>query len=336
MIDNNWLWLQLFAGEGSGGDGAGADSGASGADAEQSRLRELGVPESKIRKNVKYGIKTTPANPPAESASQEAQTAETEDAEPVTPAEEETPASEPAKRMTWDEIMADPEYNKQMQSVVQGRLRDAKSKAESFDAILPGLEVLARRMGMDPAKIDFKALSDSIESEESNYEELAFQRGESAQKVMEDDRREREEARAARAQEDSAEQQRIQDHIRSLETQAEAVKAKFPDFDLRTELRNPVFARMTSPSGGVPVEAAYFALHHQELQAKSMSVAAEMTRESLSKSIQAGARRPDEAGTSAQAPSVATFNMKNASKAQRDELRRRVMAGEKIYPGHEF
>lgn len=336
MMDNEWLWLQIFAGEGSGGDGAGADSGESGAAAGHARLQELGVPADKIRKNVNYNI-PAPAKAPAESAPQEAP-ADEQDGEQPTTAEETTPETEPtaAKRMTWDEIMADPEYNKQMQAVVQGRLRDAKGKAESFDAILPGLEVLARRMGMDPAKIDYKALSDSIEQDANNYEDTALAMGVSAEEARNRDIQQRNADREQRAQEATLEEQRIQEHIRNLETQGEILKAKFPDFDLRTELQNPVFARMTSPSGGVPVEAAYIALHHQEIQSKAMSLAAQKTAESVSKSIQAGAKRPDEAGTSAQAPSVTSFNVAKASKEQREALRRRIMAGEKIYPGHEF
>lgn len=335
MKDTNWLWLQLFAGEGSGEGGGEAATGEDGAAAGHARLRALGVPEEKIRKNVKYNIQT-PATAPAESAPEETP-AEEEDATQVTPvAEEAETTQEPAKRMSWDEIMADPEYNKQMQSIVQGRLRDAKGKAESFDAILPGLEVLARRMGMDPGKIDYKALSDSIEQDAANYEDAALAMGVTAEEARNRDIQARTADREARAREDAEAEARIQEHIRGLEQQAEALKTKFPGFDLRTELQNPIFARMTAPNGGVPVEAAYFALHHQELQAQAMSVAAQKTKENISKSIQAGSRRPDEAGTSAQAPSVTSFNIQNASKAQRDELRRRIMAGEKIYPGHEF
>ena len=51
MFNDLWLNLQLFAGEGAGdGGGEGAAQGENSADAGHQRLRELGVPESKIRK----------------------------------------------------------------------------------------------------------------------------------------------------------------------------------------------------------------------------------------------------------------------------------------------
>jgi hypothetical protein len=68
-----------------------------------------------------------------------------------------------------------------------------------------------------------------------------------------------------------------------------------------------------------------------------MKVAAQKTAEKISNAIQAGSRRPDEAGTSSQAPSVSTFDYRNASREQREALKKRIRdaaaRGEKLYPG---
>jgi dihydrodipicolinate synthase/N-acetylneuraminate lyase len=64
-----------------------------------------------------------------------------------------------------------------------------------------------------------------------------------------------------------------------------------------------------------------------------MQVTAQKTAQMISNSIQAGTRRPAEAGTTGQAPSVTTFDYRNASQQQREELKRRIRSGEKIYPG---
>jgi hypothetical protein len=121
------------------------------------------------------------------------------------------------------------------------------------------------------------------------------------------------------------------------EETVEALKRVFPNFDLRTELQNPVFARMTSPNVGVSVEDAYHAVHRKEIMSAGMQVTAQQTAQAISNAIQAGSRRPAENGTSGQSASVTTFDYSRASKAQRDALKREIYAakarGEKLYPG---
>ena len=66
---NQFKWLQLFAGEGAGasgsGEGAAAATGVENADAGHQRLKELGVPEARIRKNRAYMPKAQEAAKPA-------------------------------------------------------------------------------------------------------------------------------------------------------------------------------------------------------------------------------------------------------------------------------
>jgi hypothetical protein len=68
-----------------------------------------------------------------------------------------------------------------------------------------------------------------------------------------------------------------------------------------------------------------------------MQVTAQKTAEKLSKAIQAGQRRPAEAGTSGQAPTVTTFDYRSASREQREAFKKRILAeaanGRKVYPG---
>ena len=123
-----------------------------------------------------------------------------------------------------------------------------------------------------------------------------------------------------------------------MEREGEALKKVFPQFDLRTELQNPAFARMTAPGTGImSVEDAYRAVHRKEIEAAQSQVIAQQTAQKISNAIQAGSRRPDENGTSGQGPSVATFDYSKASREQREDLKQRIRAaaarGEKLYPG---
>ena len=328
MFKDKWLNLQLFAGEGAGdGGGDGAASGENNADAGHQRLLELGVPESKIRKNRAYKL-NTPSPKPAESEQTQEAGQKQEQAAAADNPTEENKTDAPA-RMSWDEIMADPEYNKQMQAVVQSRLRSARGAEEVLGKLTPALELLARQHGQDPAKIDYDALAKAISNDESFYEQKALEMGVSVDTARKIDQQERDAARQQR----TMEQQKIQQHIMKLEQQGEAMKKVFPNFDLRTELKNPAFARMTSPNVGISVEDAYYAVHRNEIQMAAMQVTAQKTAQKISNAIQAGSRRPDENGTSGQAPSVTTFDYRSMSPSERATLKKRIRSGEKIYPG---
>jgi len=226
-------------------------------------------------------------------------------------------------RMSWEEIVKDPEYNAEIQKIVKARLKDDGESKAILDILSPALQHLAKENGLDPQNMDYTALVKHITGE---YENKALELGVSKETAMKLDQQQR-----------TVEQMKFQNHIQMLEQQGQALKAVYPNFDLRTEMQNPVFARLTSPSGGLSVEQAFHAVHYKEIQAQSMQVAAQKTQEMISNAIQSGTNRPDETGTAAQAPSVSKFDYKNATPAQRkalkDEIRRAAAEGRKIYPG---
>ena len=340
MEKTKWLNLQLFGGEGAGasGTGEGGGEGTSGdnatAAAEQ-RLRELGVPEAKIRNSARkvaskmptQAAKTAPVEQKVEEAKE--QTAPAED----NPTEEKAEA--PA-RMSWDEIMKDPEYNKEMQKIMSARLKSAKGAEENLGKLAPALEVLARKYGLDPANIDYDALTKKVSDDDSYYEDKALEMGVSVETAKKLDQMERNTERE-KAQAERTLQEQIQQHFAKLEEQSEAMKKVFPNFDLRIELQNPAFARMTSPNIGISVADAYYAIHRAEIQNASNEAIAKRTADKVTAAIASGSRRPDESGVSSQAPSVTTFDYRNASREQREALKQRIRAaaarGEKLYPG---
>ena len=323
---NKWQLLQLFGGEGGasgasaageGGNAAAAAVDASADDGHQ-RLRELGVPEAKIRKPRAKQASALPEGairtaPKAQEPPQQAAAADNTDAQT-----ENAPA-----RMRWEEIVKDPEYNAEIQKIVKSRVKeDGQSKA-ILETLEPALKHLAKEHGLDPENLDHTALVKMITGE---YESKALEMGVSTQTAMMLDQQQR-----------TLEQQKFQNHILKLEQQAQALKAVIPNFDLRAEMQNPTFARLTSPGVGLSVEQAFNAVHFKEMQQQSMQVAAQKTQEMISNAIQSGTHRPDEAGTASQAPSVSRFDYRNATPAQRkalkEEIRRAAAEGRKIYPG---
>ncbi len=335
MLNIKLLNLQLFAGEGAGDGGADGAAGGNSVDAGQSRLLELGVPADKIRKRAKNNPVELPkgavANAPQSQQQSSAQAAAAQNTEEPKP---EAPA-----RMSWDEIMADPEYNKEMQAVVSARLKSAKSAEENLSKLAPALEVLARKHNLDMENMDYDALAKAVSDDDSYYEDKALEMGVDLETAKKIDQEERGNARQQREEARTIEQQRLVNHVKSLETQGQAMKAVFPNFDLATELKNKRFAAMLHPNlgGAISVEDAYYAVHRKEIQAAAMQVTAQKTAENLSNAIQAGSRRPVENGVSGQAASVTKFDYRNASPEQRAELKRQIREaaarGEKLYPG---
>jgi hypothetical protein len=348
MAKNKWFWLQLFAGEGGGasggtgasggeGGGDGAVTGENGLAAEDQRLLELGVPEEKLRKRAKRASAKLPdgavRTAPKETAQPQEQVATATD----NPTEDKT-ETPTAARMSWEEIMADPEYNKQMQAVIRARLKTAGTAEEALAKMAPAMEVLARKHGQDPANPDYDALAKAINDDDAYYEDKALEMGVTVETAKRIDQQERDTARQQKQEQVNLEQQMLRTHWARLEQQGEALKKVFPKFDLQTELQNPVFKRMLAPGQGLmSVEDAYYAVHRKEIDAARSQVIAQQTTQQISNAIQAGSRRPDENGTSGQSASVTTFDYSKASKEQRESLKRQIYAararGEKLYPG---
>lgn len=262
----NWQELQLFS-----GDNAATAPGEITADAGQ-RLRELGVPEEKIRK----------AKQRQEAAGEE----------------------ESQNRLSWEQILKDPEYNAQIQKIVRSRVKEEGKHKAILETLDPALRQLAVQYGLDPENVDHAALVQAIIGQEKPEENAS---------------------------------QQFAAHIRKLQQQEQDFRAIVPGFNLRQELRNPVFARLTSPGVNLSVEDAFYAVHRREMQQHSMEAAAQQASRMISNAIASGSRRPEESGTAAQAPSVSRFDYRNATPQQRqalkDAIRRAAAEGRKIYPG---
>ena len=124
----------------------------------------------------------------------------------------------------------------------------------------------------------------------------------------------------------------VRSHFDGLQRQGREMAGKYAGFDLQKELDDPMFFKLTGPQVGLSVEDAYMAMHHREL-ARAI---AEGTKRELSNSIRAGAGRPGEHGMAGAAPTVTSFDYRNADRAQRkafkQEIYRAAARGEKIYP----
>lgn len=333
--------LQIFAdGGGDGGSAgaapAGASEAAAPAESYESKLEALGVPKDKIRKRSKAGAAAAPLQQTGESAAKMQQTPTNEQDDAAQRVEShKSPEKEEKAKPTWDELMADPDYNKQMQKVVTDRLKKSKAAEDQLNKLAPAMEVLARYYNVDVKDTD--AIISAINDDNRMYEGKADQLGIPVEAAKRMDQLERADQRHREQDAETEAQNQLMRHIEGLRQEGEELKKTFPNFDLQNELQNPIFRRMTAPGSGLTVADAYYAVHRKEIQAAAAQVTAQQVAEKLSNSIQANSRRPTEAGTAAQAPTVTSFDYTKMSKDQRADLKRRIREaaarGEKLYPG---
>lgn len=237
------------------------------------------------------------------------------------PAPQEAPAD--AGKPTWEDIMADPEYNRRMQETVQARLRETRAAQEQLAQMQPLLSALQERFGTT----DYNQISQALVEDESYIEREAEKRNmpiDAAKAVLKAER----EAANAKAQLD---QSRREAGFRRIAEQAAQTKQLYPDFNFEAELRNEKFRRMTDPSNpyGVDVKTAYEIVHHNEVLAKAVQTTAQKTQQYVTNAVAANAKRPAEnVGNTTGA--IGAIDPHNLTKENRADIRRRVKAGEKI------
>lgn len=315
------LDLQLFDGDG-GGSGAAAGAADGGAGGQSVTGQDPALPANPRRKqrnplaSVQYGKQ--PDAMPAQTNQQSAQ-------------QEPAPAQAPDPDAEWKDIRNNrykAQFDADVQSIIRDRLKGRQDAEQQMATLAPALEALAKKHGKDAG--DLAGIVAAITDDDSLYEEEAVARGLPVEVVKTMTKLQKDNEALNQRESQRQTELQFQQHFQSLAMQAEELKKTVPNFDLRAEIQNPRFAAMTSPNGGVSVEDAYYAIHHKEIQQGSMQYAVQQTQKQLAQSIQAGRNRPSENGMRSQPTAEVRDDPSKWSKADRAEVRRRVMMGEKI------
>ena len=303
------LNLQLFA-EGTSGAGAAGDGGTAageGVTAAAALPQKKGVKNNPLA-NVKYGIQeeTAPA------------------------AGEQIPTVEQPDRNAEFEKLIKGEYkdlyDAKMQDTIRKRLKSSQETVDKYNALLPMLETMASKYGVNADDID--GLKKAVEEDDAYYEEEALKEGISVQKLKAIKKMERENAELHRQMQEQKTQENANKLYAAWMQQGEDTKAVYPSFDLRTEMENPRFVDLLRSN--VDVRTAYEVLHKDEIIPAAMQFTAKTVEQKLTQKIIAGGARPAENGMSPQGAAVVKSDVSQLSKADRAEIIRRVQRGEKI------
>lgn len=110
--------------------------------------------------------------------------------------------------------------------------------------------------------------------------------------------------------------------------QGMALRDIYPGFDFAAELKRADFAGLLR--AGVPVKAAYEACHLQEILGGAMQYTADKVAAGVAARIADRANRPAENGATPRAGAVLRPDVNKLTRAQREQIARRVAHGETI------
>lgn len=294
--------LQLFA-EGAGGTGGAADGGT----AQGEGVTAAAAVPQKADKNplasVRYGI---------------------QEEAPVAGVQE-TAEVPPDLNAEFEELIKGKyksQYDARMQDTIQKRLRGSKETVDKYNALSPVLEHLAKKYGVDAS--DAAAIVKAWENDDAHYEEEAMEREMSVPTLKHIKQMERENLQLRQQV-----QERNADKLCSQwMEQAEKTRAVYPAFDMRTEMENPRFVDLLKSN--IDVRTAYEVLHRDEIIPAAMQFAANTVQAGIARSIAANGARPSENGTGSGSAAVVKSDVSKLTKADRQEIARRVARGEKI------
>ncbi len=347
--------LDLFNGgaAGAAGSGAGAGTGASGGGNTGGNAPTTGAsngspsgasPVSARRSkpgafdNVKFGkqpsAQVAPANENAVSSVA---------GEDVSTAEEGAKASDKptdpeARRKAYRELVEGEFkdlYQEDTQNIVKQRFKESRELRETSAKQKAILDILAQRYGIedgDPVKIQEALDKDNSlwadMAAEAGFDDVSKYRDYMKLQIETKNLRAAEAERVAaqkEAQRVAQERQFIQSQTAKWAQEGEALKAKYPNFDIAADLQDKQFVGMLR--AGVPMEVAYQAKHHSEIVSNAVSTAKAETEKNVVDNIRARGSRPQENGTQSQSSFTVRDDPHSLTKAERAEIARRAGHG---------
>lgn len=307
--------LQLFAEGGSSASAAGAEGSGTGA---EGVTTADGMPATSARaKNnpladVKYGIQEN---------AEDAQVADAQNTAGQVSAEERAAKFEALIKGEYKDL-----YDAKMQDTIQKRLKGTKDTVDKYNALAPTLETLAKKYGVDPTDID--ALNHAIDEDNTFFEDEALEKGISVEQLKEIRKIERENADLKKQMREQSVRENADRIYAGWLEQSDALKQIYPNFDLDAEIKNPRFVDLLK--NNVDVRTAYEVLHKDDIIRGAMQFTADTVQTKLANNIIAGRNRPSENGIGQTSPAVVKNDVSQLSRADREEIIRRVARGEKI------
>ena len=217
-------------------------------------------------------------------------------------------------------------YEAKLQDTIQKRLKGNEATVQKYNALAPVLDMLAGKYGVDAS--DAEALSKAIEEDETFYEDEALEKGLTVQQVKDIRKMQRENAALKQQMEQQKQQERADQIIAKWQADAESLKQIYPGFNLEEELQNDQFRSLLTSN--IDVRTAFEVCHKDEIISSAMQFTANKVQEKMANNIRAGRNRPAEGAMGSRSSVVVKSDVSKLTRADREEIARRVARGERI------
>lgn len=307
ITDRFGMDLQLFADGAAAGDGGTAEGTNAGVTEAVAALREKGRKNNPLA-DVKYGIQD-------------------EEEPPVAEAEQEEAA--PDREKTFEDLIKGEYkdlYDRRVRDAIEKRFKGERETAERLKALAPTMEMLEKKYGVKAG--DLEALNRAIEEDTGYYEDEAARTGIPVEQLKQMRHMEKENQQLRQTMDELRARENAERVYRDWLEQEKATQQIYPQFSLEAELSDDQFVRLLR--SGVDVKTAYEVLHKDEIIPAAMQYAAKTAEQKVVNKIRANGARPVENGVQDQSASLVKQDVSQLTKADRDEIIRRVERGEKI------
>ena len=217
-------------------------------------------------------------------------------------------------------------YESDTKRLINRRFKEMKRLEDTLKSQSGIIDVLRERFGTDDNE---QILSKLTEADSGLWRDAADDAGMSEEAYAELVRARIEANRLKEEKKQALERERARQFNERLYAEEAEMKKQLPDYDLAKELENsPDLARLLK--SGVPLKAAYYALHFDEINANSVRLAQEQAIRATAENIRARGLRPSENGAGTNPAVVIKNDVGKLTRADRAEIARRAMLGENI------
>lgn len=303
------------AGDGAGGEGTtgGTQAVPSAAGKERAKGKET--------QHILYGKQPAVGDPGGGAG-----TGESADKKTAEAPEEKTPEERRSAYRALVEGEYKDLYTEDTQNIINRRFKETEGLREEKAKSQAVLGLLMGRYNIEDGDLD--KLQKAIEEDDAYWADAAEEAGMSVEQYKQLQKLKHQNAQLVNEERQRQGRERAEQQARQWFAEAQALKAKFPKFDLATEVGDPQFLAMLK--AGTPVEHAYKVLHFDELMGDAVSVTAAQQEQKVVAQVRARGARPVENGTAAQSAFTVKDDVSKLSKKDRAEIARRALMGEKI------
>jgi len=215
-----------------------------------------------------------------------------------------------------------------VQKLIKGRLKGANDQIQNLQQSVDSYQPLLDRLQTKYGTADVNELITAMDSDATLWESEADKHGMTTDQYMQFQQLQLNNQQLIRQEQIRQEQETQQRQVNEWMSEADSIKATYPDFDLLQEIQNPEFVALLN--NGVPMEHAYKVMHLDEItQAAAMNAAAQ-TEKAVTDNVRARGTRPVENGSRSQSAFVTKTDVNNLTNQDMDDLIRRAAMGEII------